>query len=77
MKMTQKFKPNILTAFGIIFILMAVIVPIQNLVVWGPDFVYDFYTSSEITAEKISIGVIAMGVVFILASFRKQVFLNQ
>jgi hypothetical protein len=56
---------------------MAVIVPIQNLVVWGPDFVYDFYTSSEITAEKISIGVIAMGVIFILASFRKQVFLNQ
>ena len=75
--MKNKLRPNILTAFGIIFILMAVIIPIQNLVVWGPDFVYDFYKSPEITAEKISIGVIVMGLIFIIASFRKQVFLNQ
>ncbi|RMW37171.1 MAG: hypothetical protein EA446_07645 [Nitrosopumilus sp.] len=69
----KSYKPNVLTAFGIIFLISAAIVPIQNLIVWGPDFVYHFYTSSEITAEKISIGVIVLGIVFILLSFRKQI----
>lgn len=69
----KSYKPNILTAFGIIFLISSAIVPIQNLIVWGPDFVYHFYTSSEITAEKISIGVIILGIIFILLSFKKQI----
>ena len=48
---------NVFTAFAILFFVSAAIIPIQNLVVWGPDFVYDFYTSNEFTAEKLSIGV--------------------
>ncbi|MHA7734197.1 hypothetical protein [Nitrosopumilus sp. S6] len=68
----KPYKPNILTAFGVIFLISAVIVPIQNLIIWGPDFVHHFYISSEITSEKISIGVIALGISFILLGYKKQ-----
>lgn len=72
-----KYTPNILTAFGVIFLITSVIVPIQNLIVWGPDFVYDFYTSSEITSEKLSIGVMIVGGMLILLGFKKQVYLDE
>ncbi len=72
----KPYKPNILTAFGIIFLISALIIPIQNLIVWGPDFVYHFYTSSIITAEKISIGVIVLGFAFILLGYKKQMHIE-
>ena len=56
---------NVFTAFAVLFYDSAAIIPIQNLVVWGPDFVYDFYTSNEFTAEKLSIGVVGLGFVMI------------
>ncbi len=58
------------TAFGIMFILSAAIIPIQNLIVWGPEMVQSFYTSSDITAEKISVGVFVVGIIFIFTGFR-------
>ena len=76
MKKIKPYKPNVLTAFGVIFLLTAVIVPIQNLVVWGPDLVLDFYTSSNITAEKISIGVIVFGASLILIGYKKQMYVE-
>ena len=76
MKSKRSFKPNVLTAFGVLFLISAAIVPIQNLVVWGPEFVYHFYTSSIITAEKISIGVIALGLIFIFVGYKKQVYVE-
>jgi hypothetical protein len=72
----RPYKPNILTAFGVIFLLTAVIVPIQNMIVWGPDFVSDFYTSSEITAEKISIGVIVFGSLLILVGYKREAYIE-
>ena len=72
----KPYKPNILTAFGVIFLISAAMIPIQNLIIWGPDFVYQFYTSSEITSEKISIGVIILGISFILLGYRKQVYIE-
>lgn len=59
-------RPNVLTAFGVLFLISAVIIPIQNLAVWGPEHVEWFYLSPEITAEKISIGVIILGITFIV-----------
>lgn len=76
MRKRKAFRPNILTAFGIIFILTAVIVPIQNIIVWGPDFVSDFYTSPEITAEKISIGVIVFGSLLILVGYKREAYIE-
>jgi len=72
----KPYKPSILTAFGVIFIISAVIIPIQNLIVWGSDFVLDFFTSNEITAEKISLVVLAVGVTLILVGYKKQVYLE-
>ena len=54
----------------------AIIIPIQNLIVWGPDFVMEFYTSSQITSEKISIGVIALGLALILIGYKKQIYVE-
>ena len=54
----------------------AIIIPIQNLIVWGLEFVMEFYNSSEITSEKISIGVIALGLALILIGYKKQVYVE-
>ena len=63
---------NVFTAFAVLFFVSATIIPIQNLVVWGPDFVYDFYTSNEFTVEKLSIGVIGLGFVMLFVDFKKR-----
>ena len=63
---------NVFTAFAVLFFISAAIIPIQNLVVWGPDFVADFYTSPEITAEKLSIGVIGLGLLMLFLGFKKK-----
>jgi hypothetical protein len=63
---------NVFTAFAVLFFLSAIIIPIQNLIVWGPDFVMDFYISSEITAEKLSIGVIGLGLFMLFLGYKKK-----
>ena len=63
---------NVFTAFSVLFFLSAAIIPIQNLIVWGPDFVVDFYTSSEITAEKLSLGVIGLGLFMLFLGYKKK-----
>lgn len=63
---------NVFTAFAVLFFLSAAIIPIQNLIVWGPDFVIDFYMSSEITAEKLSISVIGLGLFMLFLGYKKK-----
>ena len=58
---------------GILFIVMAGIILIRNLLIWGPEFVADFFTSSEITNEKISVGMIGIGCFLIFMGTRKEV----
>ena len=65
------FHKNVFSAFGILFIITGLIIPIQNLIVWGPEFVWWFLTSSEVTAEKISLGVIGFGLGMILYGKKK------
>ena len=67
---------NVFTAFAVLFFISSAIVPIQNLIVWGPDFVADFYTSNEITAEKLSIGVICLGLVMLFLGYKKKDFIQ-
>lgn len=64
-------RPNVLTAFGVLFLISAAIMPIQNLIVWGPEHVEWFYFSPEITAEKLSVGVIILGITFIVIGYIK------
>ena len=62
---------NWFTAMGILFIIMATVVLVRQIVLWGPEFVFDFLLNSEITNEKISVGMIAFGVFMIALGFRK------
>ena len=63
---------NVFSAFAVLFFLSAVMIPIQNLIVWGPDFVIGFFISSEITAEKLSIGVIGLGFFMLYLAYKKK-----
>ena len=62
---------NWYTAMGTLFIIMAGIVLVRQVILWSPDFVIDFLLNSEITNEKISMGMIAFGVFLIIMGFRK------
>jgi len=63
-------------SFPVLFFLSEIIIPIQNLIVWGPNFVMDFYTSSEITAEKLSAGVIGLGLFMLFLGYKKKISLQ-
>ena len=56
--MTEKpssfFPKNVFGAFSILFFISGAIIPLQNLVIWGPEFVLKYFTSSDITAETVS-----------------------
>ncbi len=63
---------NWFTAMGILFIVMALIAITRNLLIWGPEFVLDFFLSNDITNEKISVGMIVFGGIMIILGFRKK-----
>ena len=63
---------NWFTAMGVLFIVMALIAITQNLLIWGPEFVLDFFLSAEITNEKVSVGMIVFGGIMIVLGFRKK-----
>lgn len=62
---------NWFTAMGVLFIIMALIVLTRNLLIWGPEFVLDFFLSAEVTNEKISAGMLVFGILMIFLGFRK------
>ncbi len=62
---------NWYTAMGALFLIMSGIVLIRQIMIWGPDFVMSFLLNSEITNEKISVGMIGFGVFMIILGFVK------
>ncbi len=62
---------NWFTAMGVLFIVMALIAFTRDLLIWGPEFVLDFFINSDITNEKISEGMLVFGGIMILLGFRK------
>jgi len=56
---------------GVLFSVMAGIVLIRQLFIWGPEFVGDFLVNAEITNEKVSIVMLAFGIFMIALGFRK------
>ncbi len=64
---------NWFTAMGGLFIVMSLIALTRNLLIWGPEFVLDFFLSSDITNEKISVGMIVFGSIMIILGFRKKI----
>ena len=69
---TSFFPKNVFGAFGILFFISGAIIPLQNLIIWGPEFVIRYFTSSDITAEKLSLGVIGIGVLMVIYGKTKQ-----
>jgi len=63
---------NWFTAMGVLFIVMAFIVITRNLLIWGPEFVFDFFVSPDVTNEKISLGMLVFGSIMIILGFRKK-----
>ena len=62
---------NWFSAIGVLFCVMGGIVLIQQLVIWGIDFVEDFLFNGEITNEKVSMAMIIFGIFMIALGFRK------
>ena len=71
------FPKNVFSAFAILFFISALMIPIGNLIIWGPDFLIDFYISSEITAEKVSLGVIGLGIFMLVLAYKKRDSLHE
>jgi hypothetical protein len=63
-------KKNWFTAMGILFIVVAVIPIIRDLLIWGPDFVSDFFTSPDLTSEKVSTAMFGIGGFLIILGLR-------
>ena len=63
---------NWFSAMGVLFIVMALIVITRNLILWGPEFVLDFFLNGDITNEKISAGMIVFGGIMIILGFTKK-----
>ncbi len=62
---------NWFTAMGVLFSVMAGIVLVRQLLIWGPEFVGDFLLNGEITNEKVSFAMLAFGIFMIALGFRK------
>ena len=63
---------NWFTAMGVLFIVMAVIVLVRNMILWSPEFALDFLLGPDITNEKVSLGMIIFGFIMIGLGYRKQ-----
>jgi hypothetical protein len=77
MSYARRSARNWYTAMGVLFIVMALIVLIRNIIIWGPGFVLDFLLSSEITNEKVSLTMIAFGSFLIIVGFKKRMLENR
>lgn len=62
---------NWYTAIGSLFLIMAGIVLVRQLLIWGPEFMTDFLLSSEITNEKLSVAMIGFGIFMIVLGFKR------
>ena len=62
---------NWFSAMGILFIVMASIVLVRNMILWSPEFALDFLLGPDITNEKISLGMIIFGLIMIGWGYKK------
>ncbi|MDI1495962.1 MAG: putative membrane protein [Cenarchaeum symbiont of Oopsacas minuta] len=58
------------TAMGLLFIVSGTIVLVRQILIWTPDFVFDFILNSEFTNEKVSIAMLGFGVILIAIGMR-------
>jgi len=63
---------NWLTAMGVLFLVVATITLVRDIIIWSPDFVFQFFFDSEINAQKVSIGAMAFGAFMVMLGFGKK-----
>ena len=63
---------NWFSGMGVLFILMAGIVLIRNMILWSPEFALDFLLGPDITNEKVSLGMIIFGCIMIGWGYKKR-----
>ena len=63
-------RKNWFTAMGVLFIVVASIAIIRDLLIWGPEFTTDFFTSSDITSEKVSVAMYGIAGFLIVLGLR-------
>lgn len=63
-------RKNWFTAMGVLFIVVATIPIIRDLLIFGPDFVSDFFTSPDLTSEKVSTAMYGIGGFLIILGIR-------
>ena len=62
---------NWFTAIGVLFSVMAGIVLIQQVLIWGPEFALDFLLNAEFTNEKVSVAMLGFGIFMIVLGLRR------
>ena len=62
---------NWFTAIGVLFCVMAAVVLIRQLLIWGSEFVLDFLVNGEFTNEKVSFAMLGFGLFMVALGFRK------
>ena len=62
---------NWLTAMGVLFLVVAAVTLVRDIIIWSPDFVVQFFFDSEINAQKVSLGSIAFGLFMIVWGYKK------
>ena len=63
---------NWFTAIGVLFMIVAGITLVRDIIIWSPDFMVDFIFDSNINPQKISLAAIAFGIFMIILGFRKK-----
>ena len=63
---------NWLTAMGVLFLVVATVTLVRDIIIWSPDFVIEFLFNSEINAQKVSLGAIVFGASMIALGFGKK-----
>jgi len=54
------------TAMGVLFLVVATVTLVRDIIIWSPDFAVEFFFNSDVNAQKISRGSIAF-VMFMIA----------
>ena len=63
---------NWFTAIGVLFIIVAGITLVRDIIIWSPDFMVDFIFDSNINPQKTSLAAVAFGIFMIILGFRKK-----
>ena len=59
------------TAMGVLFLVVAAVTLVRDIIIWSPDFVVEFFFNSDINAQKISLVSIAFGMFMIAWGYKE------